>query len=547
MNQEITINIKGEGEKTLPLGLSYYDYLSQLYPNLIGVRVNNELVPLDTKVANQDYVELIYPNSVIGNKIYQAGLKFVLQVALNEEFGKSYKVTFNHSIMRGIHITINGPQEFTEQDVSQLKNAMLNIAKSNAPIKRLNVAKQEAIQFCHLIGEEEKAQNIHNVTNDIVTLYKLHKTINYFYVEMPYTTQILQNFDLKYLNPNELVLLLPESTNHSTIEPYVHYEKVIKNYKDSRYWLKQHQATYLSDINDMISNYQIKELVKSSEMFFNINIQKVVEAIINRKAKYVLIAGPSSSGKTTTTKKIALNLKALGYKPFMISVDDYFKEREETPKDEFGNYDFESLDAIDTQLLSTTLNDLINGKTVKMPRFDFPTGTKVFDREVTLPPNSIILMEGLHCLNDELTPSIPQELKYKIYLSPFLALKVDRHNYISSTDLRVLRRIVRDRRTRNRSVDDTIAYLETLRHGEEKYIYPFINQSDTIINTSLAYEIGVLKVYVEPLLYSIDGGSPYYEEARRLINFLKGFFPIPSEYVNDDSILREFIGGSIFE
>ena len=297
----------------------------------------------------------------------------------------------------------------------------------------------------------------------------------------------------------------------------------------------------------MVSNFHIADLVKSTEMFFNINIEKIVEAIINRKAKFVMIAGPSSSGKTTTTKKISLTLQALGYKPFMISVDDYFKEREETPKDENGNYDFESLEAIDTNLLSTQLQDLIAGKTVKMPRFDFVQGIKIFDKEVKLPNNSIILMEGLHCLNDQLTPTIANDLKYKIYLSPFMPLNVDRHNYISSTDVRILRRIVRDKRTRNRDVDHTIGYLETLRKGEEKYIYPFINQADTILNTAMAYEIGVLKVYAEPLLYSIDGNSPYYEEARRLINFLKGFFPIPSEYVNDDSVLREFIGNSIFE
>ncbi len=548
MNDTIKVDFANQPSKIIKKGTRYYELLDlENNPNYIGIRANKELVSLDMRISNDDFIEFVDIQSVIGNKIYQAGVKFVLEVALKEAFGKEYEVIFNHSIRRGIHINIKGPKVFSENDTLKLKEQMAKIVEEQVPIQRLNIDKAEAIQFYNLIGAKEKAQNIHNVTNEIVTLYKLKNNINYFYVEMPHNTRNLKNFDLHYISNNEIVLLFPNRENYNEIAPYIHYEKVIKNYKNNKYWLKEQKATYLAQVNEMVSNFHIADLVKSTEMFFNINIEKIVEAIINRKAKFVMIAGPSSSGKTTTTKKISLTLQALGYKPFMISVDDYFKEREETPKDENGNYDFESLEAIDTNLLSTQLQDLIAGKTVKMPRFDFVQGIKIFDKEVKLPNNSIILMEGLHCLNDQLTPTIANDLKYKIYLSPFMPLNVDRHNYISSTDVRILRRIVRDKRTRNRDVDHTIGYLETLRKGEEKYIYPFINQADTILNTAMAYEIGVLKVYAEPLLYSIDGNSPYYEEARRLINFLKGFFPIPSEYVNDDSVLREFIGNSIFE
>ena len=546
--REITINLINGKQVTLNQGETYIKLLEeQLNKDIIGLIVNKELVNPNTLAEDGALVEFIERTSIIGEKIYQAGIKFLTEVALKEEFGKTYKIKYNHSLGDGIHASIKGPTPFTSKDIYRLKMAMTKIVNQKEFINKINVEKSEAITYYESHEDSIKAQNIHNVSNDIIKLYKLKDQINYFYIEMPYNTKTLDVFDVHYLEENEIVIITSKKELARKEPTYVSYTKIIKNYKNNYYWLSKHNIKYLSDINKLATEYKIKDLVKSSEIFFNINLQKVVEDIIMKQSKYIMIAGPSSSGKTTTTKKISLILKSLGYNPFMISVDDYFIDRDQTPTDEYGNPDFECLEAIDTKLLSQQLNDLMNNKEVKMPTFDFVRGKKVYEKTVTLPPKSIILMEGLHCLNDELTPTIPKSSKYKIYLSPFLSLKVDDQNYISSTDLRIIRRIIRDKRTRNKDVEFTIKYVETLRQGEEKYIYPHVDKANIVINTSIAYELGVLKVYVEPLLYSVKMDSPYFEEARRLIKFLNNFFAIPSEYIPEDSILREFIGGSSFE
>ena len=258
-----------------------------------------------------------------------------------------------------------------------------------------------------------------------------------------------------------------------------------------------------------------------------------------------MIAGPSSSGKTTTTRILGAYLRSKGYDPICLSTDDYFVDRIDTPKDEYGKYDFECLNAIDTKEFNNDLMRLLKGEEVNIPTYNFVTGKREYHNNlIKLNENSIILIEGLHSLNDDLTPGIPDRYKYKIYLSPFIPLNIDRHNYISTLDLRLIRRIIRDNRTRGYTVSEVIEKWQSVRNGEEKYIFPYTHQANMIINTALPYELGVLKVYAEPLLLSIDTDSKYYEEARRLLKFLRSFYTITSEYVSKNSILREFIGGA---
>ena len=260
-----------------------------------------------------------------------------------------------------------------------------------------------------------------------------------------------------------------------------------------------------------------------------------------------MLAGPSSSGKTTTAKKIMLTLQSMGVKPIVISIDDYFVDRGQTPLDSNGKPDFECLEALDVESLNKDLNNLLLGNEVDLPRYNFILGKKEYKNNyVKLDENGIIIMEGLHTLNDKLTPSISNDLKYRVYLSPFIAVNIDRHNYISSTDLRLIRRIIRDNNNRGYDISKTLEIWQSVRNGEEKNIFPFISNADAILNTSLPYELSVLKIYITPLLFSINNDSPYYEEARRLIYFLRNFFPISSEYVSEESIIREFIGGSVF-
>lgn len=533
-------------------GTTIYE-LSRIYQpkmkySIVGAMIDYEIVPMDTKINKATKLEFIDMSSTDGYKINKYGLEFVVEVALKETFGMGYEVNYEHSIANGILMTIKCDKKFSLADAKKLKTKMNEIITNDERIYDLNVEKSEAVTYYKKVKAVEKAENIHNLTNKIVTVHKLRGYINYFYSDMPYSTGCLNKYDLVFLGDNKLVLLFPSPSTKFKVPEYVHYQNVIKCFDESKKWLNSLNIPYLSDLNKVVSDCKIEDMIKIIEMNYENQLHELASDIIKKKARYILIAGPSSSGKTTTTKKIALQLRSRGYESLVISVDNYFKDKVDSPKDENGNYDFECLEALDVKLLNKHLKELLAGKKVVIPEYNFVTGKKEYDNEPTkLSNNAIILLEGLHSINDAMTPDLDPELKYKVYLSPFIPLNVDRHNYVSSTDLRLMRRIVRDNRTRATDVGKTIEYWNTVRSGEEKHIFPYINNIDKIVNTSLAYEIGVLKVFVEPLLYSVKEDSPSYHQARRLINNLRGFYPIPSDYVPDESVLREFIGKSVFE
>lgn len=552
MNNKINIIFPDNKVKEYDEGITYYeiskDYQTVNNKKIIGVKIKNEIMPMQYKAKNNDQVNFFDVTDLNGYKMNQSGLKFVLEVALKETFGKDYEVTYDHSIARGLHMTILSPKAFGKEDTLVLKKAMEDLILADERITSLNVEKREALKYYEKTNNHEKAMDIHNVMNSIANVYKLKNYINYFYTEMPYSTGSLNSFDLVCLEEQKLVLLFPDKDSANTVPPYISYDPVIKCFKEGKEWLKSLNIPYLSDLNNEIANSTINDIIRATEINFDNHIHDIVDDIIIKKSKYIMLAGPSSSGKTTTTKKIALALKARGYDPLVLSVDNYFKDRKDSPKDEFGNYDFECLEAIELDLLNNHLKKLVLGEEVDMPEYNFVLGEKEYHQRPTkISDKGIILLEGLHCLNDDMTRDIDSSLKYRIYLSPFIPLNIDKHNYVSTVDLRLLRRMVRDNRTRGADVSKTIAYWQTVRHGEEKYIFPYIHNADKVLNTSLVYEIGVMKVYAEPLLYSVSIDSPYYEEARRLLNFLRGFFPISSDYIGKDSILREFIGGSSFE
>ena len=551
-NNRTTVIFQNGEELEIEKGTTLYE-LSKIYQpkmklSIVGAEINNEVVPLDTQINRSTKVTFLDSNTFNGYKINKVGLEFVTETALKEEFNGEYEVTFDHSIANGIHMTIIGEKKFNLSDAKKLKAKMNEIIEADERIYSLNVEKKEAIAYYNKVKASEKANNIHNVTNNIVSIYKLRNSLNYFYAEMPYSTGCLTSYDLVFLGDNKLVLLFPSPKTKYKVPEYIHYQNVIKCFEESKKWIESIEAKYLSDVNKYVSDCKIDNIIRITETHFNNEIYDLVSDVIKKKARFVLFAGPSSSGKTTTTKKIALQLRSRGYEVLVISVDNYFKNLVDSPKDENGNYDFECLEALDLKLLNKQLKDLIAGKKVDLPTYNFVTGEKEYKGDpIKIEDNTIILMEGLHCINDEMTPDLDPSLKYKVYLSPFMPLNIDRHNYISTTDLRLMRRIVRDNRTRATDVGATIAYWNKVRDGEEKYIFPFINNVDKILNTSLVYEIGVLKVFVEPLLYSVKSNSPSYNESRRLINSMRNFFTIPSDYVPEDSILREFIGKSSFE
>lgn len=545
--EKITITlVKGE-KKEFKKNTTYYEISREfnLGKEILGVKVNNEFFSLNSRAQEDQIIQFVDLNDVTGNKVYKSGLKFIFEVALKIVF-PNLEITYQHSVPKGFLGEIIGDTTITQDDLKRIKNEMAKIISEDIVFKKLTIKKKEAIAFYKMRKAEEKALNVQNISDIVVTLYELKGRYNYFYSDMPYSTGSITDYDIIFLGRNRFVFVIPSKSSDGKLPEYVHYDNIINSFLIGKNWLETLDMKYITSINKTVGSGKIKDFIKSCELVFNLNISDVVKEITSqRNIKFILIAGPSSSGKTTTTKRISSYLMANGFDPICLSIDDFFIDRVNSPRDKDGNYDFECLAAIDIELFNNILKKLLDGEKVSIPSYNFVTGKKEFnDNFVKLKDNSIILIEGLHALNDELLPAIESKYKYKIYLSPFIPLNIDKHNYISTIDLRMIRRIIRDNRTRNLTVNDTIHIWQSVRNGEEKYIFPYIHQADTIINTALPYELGVEKVYIEPLLRSVSVESDYYEEARRLLSFLKVFYPITSEYVNKDSILREFIGGN---
>lgn len=544
--EKVVIELDTGSKKEFNKNTTYYDISKGFnMDNILGVKINNEFHELSERSNKDEKITFVDINDLTGYKVYKSGLMFIFEVALKEVFPEC-NILYQHSVPKGFLGEIVGDKILTQDDLSKVKERVAKIVNENKCFKKLNIKKKEAIAFYLKNGEIEKANNIQNISDKVVTLYELNGRYNYFYSDMPYSTGFISKYDIVYLGRNRLVFVIPSKESNGMLPEYVHYDNIINSFLVGKDWLETLNMNYVTSLNKTIANGKIQDFIKSCELVFNLNISKVVEKVTNnRNIKFILIAGPSSSGKTTSTKRLSSYLLAYGFDPVKLSLDDFFLDREDCPKDENGNYDFECLTAIDLDLFNSTLEKLLNKEEVSIPTFNFVSGKKEYDnKKIKLKDNSIILIEGLHALNDELLPSIDNKFKYKIYLSPFIPLNIDKQNYISTIDLRLIRRIVRDNRTRGYKVNTTIHNWQSVRNGEEKYIFPYIHQADTIVNTALPYEIGVEKIYAEPLLRSISVESVYYEEARRLLNFLKMFFPIPSEYVNMDSIIREFIGGN---
>ena len=523
--------------------MTFYDIVHDIKPNTVLVKVNGEVFSLDTKIKEECEIIPLDVTSLPGYKSYQSGLKFLFFLSVKELFPEA-KLSFLHSVPKGILSEVILNHELTNEDVSKIKGQMaLNVSKKLRYLK-YNIEIKDAYDYFMKKGEIEKAKNLQTLNNPIVTLYRLGNELNYFYTLMPYDTSVINLYELVFLGNNRIVLVCPNVTSGLSIPEYVHYENIVTNFMETKKWLSLMNASYVSLMNELVSSSKIKNFIASNEILFVEDILIACDTITASKdIKIVLIAGPSSSGKTTTMKRLSSFLQSRGLHPIGLSTDDFFVDREDTPKNEKGEYDYECLEAIDLKLFNDTLQGLLDGKEVEIPEYDFVAGKKVFKgRKCVLDEKSILIVEGLHCLNDDLTPYIDERYKYKIYLSPFIPLNIDRHNYISTLDLRLIRRIVRDNRTRGKNVNQTIGEWQVVRSGEEKYIFPYVYQANRIINTALAYEIGVLKIYAVPLLSSVDIRSPYYNEARRLINYMQTFYTIPSEYVPKDSILREFIG-----
>lgn len=546
-----TLEIKVNGHKyQVSKGVTLEELASQFqkdyrYPILLA-KVNNVLKELTTEITHQANIEFLDLTSREGNRTHISGLTYVLIYAIKKLYGKNADALVQHSLDKGIYIETNF--KLTSSKVAAIKEEMQKIVDSDMPITKMTIDRLEAIDYFEKIGEKVKAGVMRYNTNTYITLYRLGNYYNYFYNLMPTSTGKLGAFNLTYIKENGFLLQFPTVYISEKIKPYQPHPGMFEAFQEYREWAKIMKVENSVDLNRVISTGKISDLIRIDETLQS-NRLLMLSRRINKnkdKIKIVLLAGPSSSGKTTTSRKLCMFLQSFGLHPKVLSMDDYFVEREENPKDENGNPDYECLEAIDLKLFDSQLSDLLKGKEVTIPTFNFALGKKEYRDKLTLQSDDIIVIEGIHALDPKILTNIPRENKFKIYISPLTELNMDNQNRISTTDNRLLRRIIRDNRTRGYDVEHTLRSWASVREGEEKYIFPYQDEADYTINSALIYEIGVLKTYVEPLLYSVPNDSPYYEEAKRLINFLRLFLPIPADDIPQDSILREFIGNGCF-
>ena len=543
------INVKYKNKKyTYERGTTLYDiskdFKSDFQNEIIMGEVNNRPCELNFVLTGDCEIDFFDNTSSLGNRVYESGLVFILIEAFSNIMKSD--IDIKYSMDKGIYV--NTRKKITKEDLNNVHKEMINLVNKNLPINKNLINRMEAINYYKSIGDYAKVNVLKYSVNTNVNLYRLNDSYDYFFSYLPITTGVIKDFELTYIDENGFVLRYPNIYYMNTIPTYTHHERLFNEFRKYDDWCKKLNVSNVSELNNRITKGNINDLIILSENIQNNNLFEITEKIYNNKnIKVVLIAGPSSSGKTTTSKKIELFLKGYGLNPIALSIDDYFVDRIKTPKLEDGSYDFESLKAIDIKKFNNDLKDIISGKEVYPSKFNFITGkSEISDKSIKLGNKDILIIEGLHALNEELTYSIEKKNKFKIYLCPLTVLSLDNHNRIRTSDNRLLRRIARDNMSRGYSASETIESWEKVRRGEEKYIYPFQDEADVIFNTSLIYELGVLKTYVEPLLFSIEQNDPNYKEAVRLLNLLKNILPIGTDFIPKDSILREFIGNGYF-
>jgi len=551
--ENIKLKYKNKYIEDIVPGTTLYQISKQVkseykYP-IVVARLGEFLVGLNTPVTKDSNVEFFDLGTSIGNKVYARSLEFLVTVAAKKVLDKQSDVLINYSLENGIYCEVVG-QRITKITAQNIENQMRIMVENQMPFYHMNVERFEAIKYFESHNQQDKVNNLKYMTNKTITLHSLDNVYDYFYGPLVYNTGIIQNFKMIYLKENSFIITYPTRHNPFEVEQYIHHKMTFDVYKEYQKWGRTVGLSTTNDLNELCTKHEYTDVIELFESHYEDQLASLAEQIYKRKdkVKLVLLAGPSSSGKTTTAKKLALYLRVKGLKPHKISLDDYFVNREDTPLDEDGKYDYASIGATDVKLFNKQLNQLLNGEQISMPRYNFILGKKEYRGDyLQLQEDDILIIEGIHTLNDALTSTIPRENKFKIFMSPLIHLKLDNHNRVHTTDLRKIRRIVRDSRTRGTTAEGTLMVWPNVDKEAKNNIYPYQDDADGMINSSLGYELSVLRIYAEPLLYGIPSNSPEYPEAMRLINLLKNFLPITSEVVPKDSILREFIGGGIFE
>ncbi|HHX16286.1 MAG TPA: nucleoside kinase [Mollicutes bacterium] len=547
-----TVNIKYKDKVyTYPKGKTLLEisknFKDEYEYDIIIASVNNKLTELNQKLEKDCNIKFFDITHALGNKVYERGLTYLYIKAIFDVL--KCDVLIEHSIDKGIYTRLAKDIDLSIEDVELVKRRMQELVNANIPFQKISVSRIDAIDYFEKNNQLDKVEGLKYVSNTFINLYRFDNMYDYFYGEMPIDSSYLKWFDLKKVTPNGIVLIIPNIYSDSKIKPYVHHEKMFEEFSEYHAWCDRVNVNNISDLNNMIASDDISDLIYMSEMDQNARLFDIAKTISDDpNIKVVLIAGPSSSGKTTTSRKLSLYLRSIGLNPFAISIDDYFLDRDKTPLKEDGNPDFEALSAINVDLFNEHLGRLLNYEEVSMPIYNFITGkSEPNSKRMKLREKDILIIEGLHALNNELTKTIDASKKYKMYLSPLTSINIDNHNRISTSDNRIIRRMVRDHKYRGYSAAYTLAKWKDVRSGEERFVFPYQDEADVVFNTSLVYEMGVLRLYAEPLLFSISDDDPYYGEAVRLLNILRNALPLTSDLVPLDSIIREFIGDSYFE
>lgn len=517
-------------------------------PPVMGAIINHELRELTFPIAIDSKVEPVTMASADGARIYRRSITFLLEAAFEDLFPTG-SLTVDHSVSSGgYYCQVSGRAPLSRDELNRLEQYMRELVAKDLPFERKNVPLTEAVAYFEEKGYQDKVRLLKYRNKDHLVLYQLGEHRDYHHGYMVPSTGYLRWFGLKGLDEG-FILRYPRRHAPDELLPMPDYPILLRTFKQYGAWLSNLGIESVGALNDGIAESRIREIILVSEALHEQKIAEIAQQIIKKAntARIILIAGPSSSGKTTFSKRLSVQLLAYGLSPFAIEMDNYFVDRDHTPRDEAGNYDFESLGALDTPRLEQDLRYLVQGAEVQLPRFDFRAGKSFPGEVVRLAPEQLIILEGIHGLNPHLLPNVPAEQTIRIYISCLTQLNLDRYNRISTTDTRLLRRIVRDARERGYSALETIGRWESVRRGEKNHIFPYQENADEIFNSALVYELSAVKPLVEPLLRQVPFGTHEYIEAKRLLAFLEWFIPIDLDLIPDNSIIREFIGGSILK
>ena len=510
--------------------------------NIVAWRVNNYLRPLGWVVDTDSHVEFVDTSTFEGMEVYRRSLSFLLVLACRRALSR--EVIIRHSINDAYYWEFEDV-EVSEENIQAIREALSDLVKRDLPIEREVLPLDKAMKTMEVQGMPETANLFRWSSVDPVELYKCDGMYGFFYAPLAPSTGYLQVYEVKRFQPG-LVLQFPTIHFPSRVPPFSASRKLSEVFLEYGEWLRTLGLGTMDSLHERVVSGSTLELVLISEALHTQRLSFLAEKCSGKNIRLICIAGPSGSGKTTMAQRLNIQLKVCGKKPFPISLDNFFLDRKDTPVDENGQYDFDTIDVLDLELLNRTLDNLFLGQKVTLPVFDFLEGEKRSGETVQLDDEHVVILEGIHGLNEKISRNVPREMKYKIFISPLTGISLDRHNRTSTTDNRLFRRLIRDYRTRGHSAEDTLIQWPAVIRGSMKYVFPFQDEADAMFNSSLPYELAVLKSYVEPVLHTVPRSSRVHGEARRLLSMLRYIPIIPSELIPNNSVLREFIGGSCF-